>query len=255
MKKTLALAIVFLFLGMSIIPSTAIVNEEKNYPTLKSGNIFYVGGSGPGNYTKIQDAINDSLDGDTVFVYNGIYFENLMIFKRSISLIGEDKHNTIIDGCGGEWTVGIDANNVTVTGFTIMNATKKEIDTGGIVSIGINTTIIGNIIKNNWNGVIFLDQFPFFKGSRIIQNNITDNKFGVFLIFCDFAIIKENNFINNFMNAKFDTARLNRWKNNYWDDYYGILPFKVIFGIFIVKFIPITTINIDFHPAKEPYDI
>ena len=41
------------------------------------GNILFVGGSGAGNYTNIQDAINDSVDGDTIFVYDGIYREKI----------------------------------------------------------------------------------------------------------------------------------------------------------------------------------
>ena len=39
---------------------------------------YYVGGSGGGNYSSIQDAIDDASDGDTVFVYNGIYNENII---------------------------------------------------------------------------------------------------------------------------------------------------------------------------------
>ena len=34
------------------------------------GNTLYVGGSGPKNYSTIQEAINDASDGDTVFVYD-----------------------------------------------------------------------------------------------------------------------------------------------------------------------------------------
>jgi hypothetical protein len=36
-----------------------------------AGNILYVGGGGPGNYTKIQDAINNAINGDTIFVFSG----------------------------------------------------------------------------------------------------------------------------------------------------------------------------------------
>ena len=45
------------------------------------GNILYVGGSGPNNYSKIQDAINDAMPGDTIIVYPGLYIENLYIYK------------------------------------------------------------------------------------------------------------------------------------------------------------------------------
>ena len=56
---------------MSITPSVAIDTiRPLSMPTF-NGKTLYVGGSGEGNYTKIQDAINDSSDGDTVFVYNG----------------------------------------------------------------------------------------------------------------------------------------------------------------------------------------
>ncbi|MCK4416367.1 MAG: hypothetical protein KAU84_04365, partial [Thermoplasmatales archaeon] len=43
---------------------------EKSSILILGGNILYVGGSGPGNYTKIQDAINAAWYGDTVFVYD-----------------------------------------------------------------------------------------------------------------------------------------------------------------------------------------
>ena len=39
-------------------------NINSNY----NGNTLYVGGSGPGNFTKIQDAIDNASNGKTVFV-------------------------------------------------------------------------------------------------------------------------------------------------------------------------------------------
>ena len=62
------------------------------------GNTLYVGGSGPNNYSSIQSAVNDANPGDTVFVYNGTYYETVYIDKNDITLLGEDKNITIIDG-------------------------------------------------------------------------------------------------------------------------------------------------------------
>lgn len=69
-KKPLTVAIMLLLVSVSVIPSTGLAIEKPSYP-LGRGDILYVGGSGPGNYSKIQDAIDDASKGDTVFVYNG----------------------------------------------------------------------------------------------------------------------------------------------------------------------------------------
>ena len=64
-----------------------------------SGSILYVGGSGPNNYTNIQDAINDASDGDTIFVYDDSSpYDESIIIDKSIQLIGENKYSTVISG-------------------------------------------------------------------------------------------------------------------------------------------------------------
>jgi len=100
LRKGLAVGIILLFVGTCIIPSTAQNIEKPSLPTLR-GNWLYVGGSGPGNYTKIQDAINASSDGDTVFVFDDLspYYEHVSV-NKSLKLLGEDKNTTIIDASG-----------------------------------------------------------------------------------------------------------------------------------------------------------
>ena len=68
-------------------------------PLVEAPSTLYVGGVNPGNYSKIQDAINDSVDGDTVYVFDDSspYYENIIVDK-SINLIGEDKNTTVIHG-------------------------------------------------------------------------------------------------------------------------------------------------------------
>ena len=49
-----------------------------------------VDAGGNGNYSKIQDAIDNASVGDTIYIWDGIYFENIVIDK-SITLLGEGR--------------------------------------------------------------------------------------------------------------------------------------------------------------------
>jgi len=94
-KKGLVVAVILLFIGMSVVPSTATVVEKKSTMlTFYDGDTLYVGGDGPGNYTRIQGAIDDASDGDTVFVFNesSPYYEKIKVGK-SISIVGEDRNS------------------------------------------------------------------------------------------------------------------------------------------------------------------
>jgi pectin methylesterase-like acyl-CoA thioesterase len=51
----------------------------------------------PRDYQKIQDAVNAAVGGDTIFVQAGTYNEGVVIFNKSISLIGEGAGNTTIN--------------------------------------------------------------------------------------------------------------------------------------------------------------
>ena len=56
---------------MSVASST--ISNAMKQSNLPPGQILYVGGTGSGNYSCINDAINNTSNGDTVFVYNGTY--------------------------------------------------------------------------------------------------------------------------------------------------------------------------------------
>jgi len=75
------------------------------------------------DFTRIQDALNASSSGDTIFVYNGTYNEHIVI-NKSISLVGENKEITIIDGQGVGTVVRIYALHVLIANFTVRNAGK-----------------------------------------------------------------------------------------------------------------------------------
>ena len=93
---------------------------KKGYSPIDRG-VLYVGGGGSGNYTVIQDAIENASNGDTVFVYDDSspYYENIVVDKP-IQLIGEDKQSTIIDGGGSGHTIRITSNNSVIRDFSII---------------------------------------------------------------------------------------------------------------------------------------
>jgi len=91
-QKTLTIEVVCLCCCLTIMPDILAVSNESHMPLpMRFGTTLYVGGSGPGNYSKIQDAINASIDGDTVFIYvkEPCYNENIII-NTSITLVGEN---------------------------------------------------------------------------------------------------------------------------------------------------------------------
>jgi parallel beta-helix repeat protein len=74
----------------------------------------------PDDYPTIQAAISAARPEDTVSVRKGVYRENIIISK-SLTLQGEDRRTTIIDGGGSGNVVHITASQVMVSGLTVRN--------------------------------------------------------------------------------------------------------------------------------------
>jgi parallel beta-helix repeat protein len=191
--KGLVLSVIVLFFGLAVIQSTGISNIEKTTFKQSTGITLYVGGSGPNNYTTIQSAVENASDGDTVFVYNGTYYEFDIFIKKSISLIGENKSTTIIDANIGRGRKAIKifkgANEVIVSGFTIQNATFLGLDI-----FSNNNIIKDNIIQNNGDGIRINNNSNTISGNIISNNNVR----GVRIFFdAAYNIITNNRIINN----------------------------------------------------------
>ena len=103
--------ITFLLIGTVFL--TTASGDESNKAVLYSGNTLYVGGSGKGNYSSIQSAIDDASDGDTVFVYAGVYNENIRI-STQIQLIGLEKEKTIISSSNSSEFLILDSVDFTI---------------------------------------------------------------------------------------------------------------------------------------------
>ena len=153
-----------------------IYGATSNWATLEvkmtTGITLYVGGSGPNNYTKIQDAINDSSDGDTIFVYNGTYYENIEVYN-SIDLVGEDRDNTFIVAYKeNKNTVRVFRNNTNISGFTIYNGNRTAIQIASYDYTNVyNYSIFDNNISFNRNGIITFNSYNIMIYDNIIENN------------------------------------------------------------------------------------
>lgn len=73
------------------------------------------------DFPTIQDAIDNANDGDTIYVSAGTYYEHVVVSK-SVTLVGEDKNTTIIDGSNNGTVVSITADGVSISGFKVQNS-------------------------------------------------------------------------------------------------------------------------------------
>jgi parallel beta-helix repeat protein len=114
----------------------------------------------PTDYLSIQDAINNAVDGDTVYVKKGTYVENPIV-NKSVSLVGEDRDATIIDVTAG---LKVQKDNVTITGLTIYDGWQ------GITVSANYSKISGNKITNCQYGIVLLSSQNSTVTENILQS-------------------------------------------------------------------------------------
>jgi len=144
----------------------------------------------PDSCLTIKEALSAASQGDTVLVRSGTYNE-MVIVDKALSLIGENVETTFISGNRTGSVVQINADNVTVSGFTIENS--RTLARNGIGLSQCNgCRISGNRFTNNWWGIAVFgcsnvnvtsnimidDQYGFAGDScsncHITKNNVTD---------------------------------------------------------------------------------
>jgi len=181
---------------------------------------------GTGDFTEIQDGINASIDGDTVLVYPGTYYENINFNGKNITVaslylttyIDSFIRTTIIDGNhNGSVVKAINGEDETamLCGFTIQNGigTLNPYDylVGGGLNLYNSDILIKNcIIINNlagYGGGVYVGATyngyccPTLQGCKIESNHAFLYGGGLFISYFASVTFDQNELCNIYFNT------------------------------------------------------
>ncbi len=128
--------------------------------------IIYV----PDNYATIQEAVNAAGPGMTIMVRDGTYTENVDVTKAVTIQSVNGANVTIVRTANpGDHVFNVMANHVTISGFTVQDATGQD-KAGIYVGNGwIHSTISKNVITNNHRGIVLY----YSSNNTIVVNNVS----------------------------------------------------------------------------------
>jgi nitrous oxidase accessory protein len=149
----------------------------------------------PTDYLTIQGAINAALNGDTIFVYNGTYFENIVV-NKTVSLIGQSEENTIISAKNSSINaLNVTSSNVNISGFSVTGATGIYPPACGLSLRQVsNVTFSYNNVTGNRYGIYMTSTH----NSRISNNTVFSSFFGINMeAACQYNMITGNRIGSN----------------------------------------------------------
>jgi len=114
------------------------------FPSVSGGTIIVDDDVGDwADYQRIQDAVNNSKENDIIRVYDGNYYEDVIV-NQSVKIIGNGSNKSSIVNIDSEEIFRVESKRVDISGFTI-NAQTADI---GIVIRGNETDITQNHMIN-----------------------------------------------------------------------------------------------------------
>ncbi len=144
-----------------------------------------------GKKFSIQQLIQNAPYGGIIYIPSGTYYENIKISKP-LTLIGEIKNNTILDGRGGEQVIYVNADNVYIYNLTIRNSGGKKGDSG--IKIISNNNLIKNCIIYRTKTGIYFDES---KDNTISNCYFHTNGEGIYYHKSNFNLINNSEFQHN----------------------------------------------------------
>ena len=231
----------FSFLIVTLVSMSTFSMTISLIPDHASASTLFVGGGGPGNYSVIQTAMDDANPGDTVFVYSGIYHEQL-VFRKPLKLMGEDRDTTIINGSFIGDVINITVEWASITGFSIVSARFSLGSSGIELWFANHTNISNNIITQCYDGIaMWYSNFTTFENNivhntsdaiflkhsynnTIANNNASHNDLGIYVsMFSSWNKIINNSATHNYEGIHIEFSRHNYISGNsvYSNNQYG----------------------------------
>ncbi|HID71998.1 MAG TPA: hypothetical protein EYP29_04555, partial [Thermoplasmata archaeon] len=157
---------------------------------LSEGKTIVVDESGNGDYTTIQEAIDNASVGDTIRVWEGTYKGPIEI-NKTLTILGNGTTNTTIDGDEKGNVVNVSSPYVNLSGFTIKNSGEFF---SGIYSEGDMGLFKDLILTKNYFGIYFKNtEKSSMEGCELYLNT----KVGIYLVNSNHSIIKNNTIYKN----------------------------------------------------------
>jgi len=126
---------------------------------------------GSGDYTSIQDAIDDASDGDLIYVKAGVYEEEVEIEDRDdINLMGAGPDRAIIDADDEYAAVTLASDGCRLSGFTLTNASSH-----GVYLKDGHHSIHRCLITDNGDRGIYFTSFSGDPSASIDHCTIVEN--------------------------------------------------------------------------------
>jgi parallel beta-helix repeat protein len=132
----------------------------------------------PHDFPTIQDAVNAAQNGSTILVDSGTYYEHVTI-NKTLTLLGADEENTIIDGYNSGTVITLTAGNVLINGFTVRNSSTGISADGILLEHSSGSIISGNIITLCGGAGIRLDDSTDNTVSGNVVSSTIGNNVGV----------------------------------------------------------------------------
>jgi len=190
-----------------------------------SADIITVDDDGNGDYGEIQDAINASQEGDTIQVFEGTYYENIIV-NKSVNLIGNGSEDTTIDGDVNGAVVNITADWVNMSNFKVIGSRLYNVEYyTGIKIKSNNSNIFDNNCSYNYHGIYLWDS----SNCTIESNTCENNKRGIYFLNSSDCTIESNTCENNYFGIHLsgntnNTISNNSCSNNIYDIF--LFPFS-----------------------------